>query len=430
MSWLVAIAVLSLAWALFGLVSGLIGAQIPPGRLRRDLGPLRLRPFEAGGSWYCRRLRIQRWKDRLPEAGGLFGGVSKKSLASRRPEMLERFAVETRRAEWVHWANIAFGATFVLWTDVRIGAFMFLFGVVVHLPFIVVQRYNRARVMRIQGIPVPARTRRSTSGRVVIAAVVLSTVAVGAWAVLLRPDPARVVTVSQALDRLASSPGAGSAGDSAGLPAEGVYRYRGEGTEGLDFPSVSQRQGPDVPGTVTHNGDRCWDFRVDYTSKHAQTWNYCREGDDLVEVGGHSDQRLNIGVTDITIASTTVCEPGALLQSFDDPTGLGTVEQHCSATTSANDQKVHIEGTAVFVGVESLRVDDRTVKTCHYRHDRTMSGGQTGSEQLDLWLDCESGLPIRNTHRVQARAGTPIGDVTYTEKGSFTLQHLAPDTSH
>ena len=42
-------------------------------RLARDGWGLRERRFEDGGRWYRRRLRIHRWKDRVPEAGALFG---------------------------------------------------------------------------------------------------------------------------------------------------------------------------------------------------------------------------------------------------------------------------------------------------------------------------------------------------------------------
>lgn len=144
-----AVLLFSLAWAAFGIVSGWLGARLPLRWLRIDRGPLRLTPLEAGGSWYRRRLRIDRWKDALPEAGRLFGGESKAGLASRRSDALDRFVAETRRAEWVHWANMAFGVTFLAWTPLPVGLFMIVFGIVAHAPFVIVQRYNRARLLRL-----------------------------------------------------------------------------------------------------------------------------------------------------------------------------------------------------------------------------------------------------------------------------------------
>ena len=165
-----AVVAYSLAWATFGIVSGWIASRVSVDRLRHDSGPLRLRGFERGGRWYERRLRITRWKDRLPEAGGLFrDGGSKSTLPGLSRAGVVVLARESRRAEWVHWANVAFGFTFFLWRPWPIGVVMAIFGLVVHSPFIAVQRYNRARTVRIlRNGPVPAggrgqdRQRRTT----------------------------------------------------------------------------------------------------------------------------------------------------------------------------------------------------------------------------------------------------------------------------
>jgi glycosyl-4,4'-diaponeurosporenoate acyltransferase len=59
---------------------------------------------------------IRRWKDRLPEAGALFaGGVSKRRVPRLTTDGLQRFAAETRRAEYGHVACAAAAPLFVLW---------------------------------------------------------------------------------------------------------------------------------------------------------------------------------------------------------------------------------------------------------------------------------------------------------------------------
>lgn len=144
------ILVSSLAWFLIGLVSGWWFHRRPVSSLAQDNWLTRLRPFEANGRWYQRHLRIRRWKDRLPEKGDLFrGGFSKRRLLDRTTEHLERFVIETRRAELVHWTNLATGPAFLIWCRPLIGGCMVLFGVVAHLPFVLVQRYNRGRLLAV-----------------------------------------------------------------------------------------------------------------------------------------------------------------------------------------------------------------------------------------------------------------------------------------
>jgi glycosyl-4,4'-diaponeurosporenoate acyltransferase len=137
------------AWGAFHSVTGLAVHRLPVERLSRDGPLLRLRAWERDGTVY-RRVRIQVWKDRLPEAGGLFrGGVSKRHLLGATPSDLRRFAAETRRAERGHWLAMACGPLALLWNPPLGAVAMIAYGVLVNAPFIAVQRYNRARVSRV-----------------------------------------------------------------------------------------------------------------------------------------------------------------------------------------------------------------------------------------------------------------------------------------
>ena len=136
-------------WGAWSTICGLIAWRYPAPRLATD-GPLtRLRSFERDGRVY-ERTGIRRWKDRLPEAGALFpGGVSKRQAGGRTPEALARFATETRRAELTHWWVMALGPLFVLWNPPALAAVMVVYAVVANLPCIAIQRFNRARIVRI-----------------------------------------------------------------------------------------------------------------------------------------------------------------------------------------------------------------------------------------------------------------------------------------
>jgi glycosyl-4,4'-diaponeurosporenoate acyltransferase len=135
------------AWGVFHSATGYVAYRLDDSRLSRDGWLLRARRFEAGGRWYRRRLRIHRWKDKLPEAGGLFrGGVSKRHLPAHDAAGLQLFARETRRAELAHWWAMGCGVVFVLWNPPLAAALLLGYGVVANLPFVVIQRYNRFRI--------------------------------------------------------------------------------------------------------------------------------------------------------------------------------------------------------------------------------------------------------------------------------------------
>ena len=131
--------------------SGYWAHRLPPERLLRDGPVLRLRSFEAGGAIYERRLGIRRWKARLPEAGAFFrGGVSKSHLPGRDRASLERFVIETRRAERAHWVALVVVTTVpAAWNSLIGIGVMVVYGLAANLPCIIVQRYNRARLLSL-----------------------------------------------------------------------------------------------------------------------------------------------------------------------------------------------------------------------------------------------------------------------------------------
>ena len=143
------VAVDAVAWGVFHSATGYAAYRLDETRLSRDGWLLRPRGFETAGGWYRRRLRIARWKDRLPEAGALFGGVSKRHLPAYDRAGLQLFVRETRRAELAHWWAMCCGPVFVLWNPPLAAVLLVGYGVLVNLPFIIIQRYNRFRILAL-----------------------------------------------------------------------------------------------------------------------------------------------------------------------------------------------------------------------------------------------------------------------------------------
>lgn len=137
-----------LVWIAASVVVGAAAGRMPRRWLERDTAITRTRAWERDATVYRHRLRIHRWKDALPESNSLGGGgrPSKASIAGRAD--VAELVVETRRAEYVHWALAVFGLTFWTWNPRWLAVTHTLVGMGFNAPFIAVQRYNRTRARR------------------------------------------------------------------------------------------------------------------------------------------------------------------------------------------------------------------------------------------------------------------------------------------
>ncbi len=265
---------------------------------------------------------------------------------------------------------------------------------------------------------------------VVVGVVLVAAVGVLLWMTLR--DNARPVAIDDARDRLGSTTGSTDdgvedPGSSVGSvrPTPGVYRFTGEGTEGLSTPPLSQSQGPEMPATVTLDGEDCWVFRLDYSTNHWQQWRYCWDGDDLVEAGGDSWQRWMVGPTAFTNTGVFECAAGTVVipaQRRAGQTWSGT----CTGRNDGTDGEMTSSGPYRFVGETTLPVAGADVDALHFVRERTMSGAQTGTERSEVWFDATTGLPLRNERTLEAQTETVIGASTYTEEGWFQLAEPGP----
>lgn len=143
--WTLVVLVDAGVWALWSLMVGWVQSRRPWTSLRP--GPLaRIGTWERGGSWYRERLRLKRWKHRLPEAGTWFGGLSKRQMPAGSEGGRDRFAAECLRAERTHGWILAITPLFALWNPIGLFVANLGFAVIANLPCLVVARSNRARL--------------------------------------------------------------------------------------------------------------------------------------------------------------------------------------------------------------------------------------------------------------------------------------------
>lgn len=155
---IVQLLVIVIGWFSWSVVCGYTAHRRPAGSFDPTRLPYRLLAWERNGRVYG-RIGIRRWKGLLPEAGDVFaGGFSKRQLRSRDPQYLDRFLAETCRAEFTHWAIMAIAPLCFVVFDPLVAALNCVFAVVANIPCLLVQRFNRGRLVRL-------RARRAAAGR-------------------------------------------------------------------------------------------------------------------------------------------------------------------------------------------------------------------------------------------------------------------------
>lgn len=139
-----------LFWAVVSFGIAWLGSRFSRDRIKPAHPVFRRREWEQNGAIYEKTLQVRRWKDHLPDWGGIFaGGFSKGRLRSVDDGYLRRFVIESCRGEAVHWAVMFLGPLSLIWNPWWGGTIMTAYGIAANLPCIIVQRYNRIRLQRL-----------------------------------------------------------------------------------------------------------------------------------------------------------------------------------------------------------------------------------------------------------------------------------------
>ena len=139
-----------IAWVAIHLGIAYLCCRIPTQRLDHRRWLFRTRSWERGGALYQAILRIRKWKSLLPSGGPALGaGFSLARVESRDRSYLQRWVLESCRAEITHWLAMASVALFLLWNPPVGVAANVVYAIAANVPCIVVQRYNRPRVLAI-----------------------------------------------------------------------------------------------------------------------------------------------------------------------------------------------------------------------------------------------------------------------------------------
>ncbi len=134
---------------IIGSLSFFLGQLLPRKNFDWTMFPYKSFAWERNGLVYT-RLKIQFWKDRVPDMSRYIRSVFRKKICVfRSGEYLEGLIRETCVAELVHWMLIFVSPIFMLQIDGIGGIIGTICYAIGNLPFILIQRYNRPRLVML-----------------------------------------------------------------------------------------------------------------------------------------------------------------------------------------------------------------------------------------------------------------------------------------
>lgn len=137
-------------WFFFHMALSIACMKIPDAWFRTtDKG---FKPFawEKKGEIWNQIFRIRNWKRFLPDGSTIVKtAYNKTNLHGTGVEALQKFIIETKRAELTHWVLIPPAFFFFIWNPPWAGWVMVVYAFIANVPFIIAQRYNRPRLERL-----------------------------------------------------------------------------------------------------------------------------------------------------------------------------------------------------------------------------------------------------------------------------------------
>lgn len=136
-------------WPLLQVAAAWVSRLLPAPYFQSTVGFYSSHRWESGGSFYQRVFRIRKWKHLLPDGGAMVGGYAKKHLTDYSRQNLETFIEESCRAEFSHWLAMLPFWVFGFFAEFTIIYLMLAYAVVINLPCILAQRFNRPRIQKV-----------------------------------------------------------------------------------------------------------------------------------------------------------------------------------------------------------------------------------------------------------------------------------------
>lgn len=136
--------------AALGVLSHFVGQALPRDKFDAKCFPCRAAQWEKSGKVY-EKLGIKRWKDYLPDMSKIMPDMVKKKMSAAKEQGTAVLIAETCVAECVHWALIVLSlGIFLFWRGGWAVLFWLVYNILGNVPFIIIQRYNRPRLVMLE----------------------------------------------------------------------------------------------------------------------------------------------------------------------------------------------------------------------------------------------------------------------------------------
>ena len=136
-----------IAWGFFHFFISYLCFKIPLNFFLEEDRFFKKKKWEQSGEMWQKLLLVKKWKGFLIDGSSIVKkSYNKSHLHGKKKNDLMVFAAETKRAELTHLLLILPAPLFFLWNPVWAGWIMIIYALLANLPFIIVQRYNRARI--------------------------------------------------------------------------------------------------------------------------------------------------------------------------------------------------------------------------------------------------------------------------------------------
>ncbi len=133
------------------LITFIVCVSVHPSFFSADKKMYRPHQWEREGKFYQDVLKINKWKDALPQHIGK-DGFSKDHLDDISVPYLDEFIMETCRAEWNHTMNCLYSIVLFIMNNLDVALILTAVLFILNLPFAVIQRYNRFRLQKLRRI--------------------------------------------------------------------------------------------------------------------------------------------------------------------------------------------------------------------------------------------------------------------------------------